>query len=71
MSRQWSGKHQRVIQGIHLTSLLWSDGDKQIPWDYQLYEQALDGATKNDHFPTMLASAKARGFQPKCVAFDS
>lgn len=71
MSRQWSGKHKRVVQGINLTSLLWSDGDKHIPCDYRLYAKAVDGATKNDHFRAMLSTAKARGFRPKCVAFDS
>lgn len=71
VSRQWSGKHKRVVQGINLTSLLWSDGDKHIPCDYRLYEKAVDGATKNDHFRAMLTTAKERGFQPKCVAFDS
>lgn len=71
VSRQWSGKHKRVVQGINLTSLLWSDGDKHIPCDYRLYEKAVDGATKNDHFRAMLTTAKHRGFKPKCVAFDS
>lgn len=71
VSRQWSGKHKRVVQGINLTSLLWSDGDKHIPCDYRLYEKAVDGATKNDHFRAMLTTAEARGFKPNCVAFDS
>jgi hypothetical protein len=71
VTRQWSGKHKRVVQGINLTSLLWSDGDKHIPCDYRLYEKAVDGATKNDHFRAMLTTAKQRGFKPKCVAFDS
>lgn len=71
VSRQWSGKHKRVVQGINLTSLVWSDGDKHIPCDYRLYEKEVDGATKNDHFRAMLATAKDRGFQPRCVAFDS
>jgi putative transposase len=71
VSRQWSGKHKRVVQGINLTSLLWSDGDKHIPCDCRLYEKAVDGATKNDPFRMMLATAKARGFQPQRVAFDS
>jgi hypothetical protein len=69
--RQWSGKHKRVVRGLNLTSLLWSDGDKHIPCDYRLYEKEVDGATKNDHFRAMLATAKQRGFQPQCVAFDS
>lgn len=71
VSRQWSGKHKRVVQGINLTSLLWSDGDKHIKSDYRLYEKAVDGATKNDHFQAMLNTALERGFKPKCVAFDS
>jgi hypothetical protein len=71
VSRQWSGKHKRVVQGINLTSLLWSNGDKHIPCNYRLYEKAVDGATKNDHFRAMLTTAHERGFKPKCVAFDS
>jgi hypothetical protein len=69
--RQWSGRHKRVVRGINLTSLLWTDGDKHIPIDYRLYDKPVDGATKNDHFRAMLAIAKQRGFQPQCVAFDS
>ena len=71
VSRQWSGKHKRVVKGINLTTLLWSDGDKHIPCDYRLYEKAADGATKNDHFRAMLTTAHERGFHPECVAFDS
>jgi hypothetical protein len=71
VAQQWSGKHKRVVKGINLTTLLWSDGDKHIPCDYRLYEKAVDGATKNDHFRSMLATAHERGLRPECVAFDS
>lgn len=71
VSRQWSGKHHRVVKGINLTTLLWTDGDQRLPCDYRLYDKANDGATKNDHFRTMMATAKERGFVPNCVAFDS
>lgn len=71
VTRHWSGKHKRVVCGINLTSLLWSDGDKHIPCDYRLYEKAVDGATKNEHFRAMLEVARGRGFHPECVAFDS
>ena len=71
VSRQWSGKHKRVVKGINLTTLLWSDGDQHIPCDYRLYEKAVDGDTKNDHFRAMLTTAHERGFRPECVAFDS
>jgi hypothetical protein len=69
--RHWSGKHHRVVQGINLVTLLWSDGTDAIPCDYRLYDKPVDGVTKNDHLRAMLATAKHRGFQPRFVAFDS
>lgn len=71
VSRHWSGKHHEVVKGINLLSLLWTDGDSHIPCDYRLYDQPGDGLTKNDHFLALLETARARGFQPECVAFDS
>jgi putative transposase len=71
VSRHWSGKHHEVVQGINLISLVWSDGDTCLPCDYRLYNKAQDGLSKNDHFRAMLEQAKARGFQPALVAFDS
>ena len=70
VTRHWSGKHGRVVQGINPISLLWTQGDSHIPCDYRLYEKSSDGATKNDHFRSMLMKAKQRGFQPDCVVFD-
>ncbi len=69
--RHWSGKHHRVVQGINLVTLLWSDGHACIPCDYRLFDKPTDGATKNDHFRAMLTTAHARGFAPRLVAFDS
>ena len=71
VTRHWSGKHGRVVQGINLITLLWTEGDRHIPLDYRFYEKCVDGATKNDHFRSMLATAQARGFAPQCVVFDS
>lgn len=71
VSRHWSGKHRRVVQGINLITMLWSDGDSCIPCDYRIYDKPTDGATKNDHFRQMLATAHERGFRPQCVLFDS
>ncbi len=71
VARHWSGKHQRVVQGINLLTLLWSDGERLLPVDYRIYDKARDGRTKNDHFRALLASAHARGFSPECVLFDS
>jgi len=68
---QWSGRHARVVKGISLTTLLWTDGDCHIPCDYRLYEKQADGKTKNAHCRDMLTEAARRGFEPRCVAFDS
>lgn len=71
VTRHWSGKHQRVVSGINLISLVWTDGQKSLPCDFRLYDKAHDQLDKNDHFQHMLFMAVARGFQPRRVAFDS
>lgn len=67
VTRHWSGKQGRVVQGINLITLLWTEGDCHIPVDYRLYEKSVDGATKNDHFRSMLTTPKEREFAPECV----
>jgi putative transposase len=69
--RHWSGKHHAVVSGINLITLLWTDGDRHVPVDYRVFDKARDALTKNDHFRAMLVEARARGFEPACVAFDS
>lgn len=71
VTRHWSGKHKRVVLGINLVSLLWTDGERYIPVDFRVYHKKQDGLTKNDHFRDMLQIAYARGFRPECVCFDS
>lgn len=67
----WSGKHRRVVKGINLVTLLWSDGRALIPSDFRLYNAPADGLTKNDHFRAMLTKARERGFRPDYTVFDS
>jgi putative transposase len=69
--RHWSGKHHRVVSGINLITLLWTDGDRHIPVDYRIFDKQKDSLTKNDHFSAMVTVAHARGFKPACVVFDS
>lgn len=71
VTRHWSGKHHRVVNGINLVSLVWTDGDAHIPCDFRIYYKTGDGKTKNDHFCDMLFKAKIRGFEPECILFDS
>jgi hypothetical protein len=68
----WSGRHQRILRGINLVTLAWSDGDAVYPTDYRLVDPAESPErTKNEHFREMLATAQARGFVPRHVCFDS
>ncbi len=36
VTHHWSGKHQAVVRGINLLSLLWTDGERYLPCDYRL-----------------------------------
>lgn len=67
----WSGKHHRVVKGINLVSLLWTDGEKLVPTDFRVYDKPFGGRTKNEHFADMLGRAKERGLNPDCTLFDS
>jgi putative transposase len=67
----WSGKHPRVVQGIALWTLLWTEGKALIPWDFRVYDKPQGGKTKNEHFQEMLRKARERGFRPEYVLMDS
>jgi len=67
----WSGKHQKVVRGINLLTLLWTDGKALIPCDFRVYDKPIGGNTKNEHFLAMLQKARDRGFTPSYVLFDS
>ena len=61
VTRHWSGKHKRVVSGINLLTLLWTDGERYIPVGYRIYNKKKDGLTKNDHFSRVLEGF-LRGF---------
>lgn len=69
--KQYSGKHRRVVKGIDLANLLWTDGSKMVPVDYRIYDPSRDGKTKNDHGREMLSLAKKREFEPSYMLIDS
>ncbi len=69
--RHWSGKHHKVVRGINLLTLVWTDGNGIIPVDFRLYDFENDSKTKNDHLQDLLRIAKLRGFRPQFVMFDS
>ena len=37
VTRHWSGKHHRVVQGINLISTIWTDGSAIVPVDFRIY----------------------------------
>jgi putative transposase len=67
----WSGKHHRIVSGINITTLLWTDGKAIIPVDFRIYDIDVDGKTKNDHFQDMLKKAKERGFKPRFITLGA
>jgi hypothetical protein len=67
----WSGKHNRVVDGINLLTLLWTDGDRRVPCDWAVYDKPSDGLSKNCLFRTLLRRLRDRGQTPRCVCFDS
>lgn len=71
VTRHWSGKHHRVVSGINLLTLLWTEGTSLIPCDFRVYHKSEDEQTKNDHFKALVQAALERGFEPEYVVFDS
>ena len=69
--RHWSGKHKKVVLGINLLTLLWTDGGTKLPIDCRVSNAPVDGIDKNQLLRQMLETAKTRGFAPAYVCFDS
>lgn len=67
----WSGKHHRVIKGLNLITLYYSDPQwRSLPVNYRVYDKA-EGKTKNDYFLDMLEEVLAWGLQPAFMTGDS
>ncbi len=46
VARHRSGRHRRVVSGINLLTLLWSDGGALIPCDFRIYDKPWSGKTR-------------------------
>ncbi len=67
----WSGKHHRVVKGIQLLTLYYTDtAGKSVPVNYRIYDKQ-EGKTKNNYFREMIAEVLAWGLQPKIVTGDA
>ena len=58
------GKHHAVARGIDSVSLPRAGGDRHVPCDDRVYDEA-DGATENDRFAAPIRTARGRGFTPR------
>jgi hypothetical protein len=67
----WSGKHKRVVKGINLVTLYYTDKNGVcVPVNYRVYNKA-EGKTKNDYFQEMVLEVKACGIKASFVTGDA
>ena len=67
----WSGKHHRVVKGLSLITLNYTDPQgSSLPVNYRVYDKA-DNKSKNDYFQDMLGQVLAWGLRPAFATGDS
>lgn len=67
----WSGKHHRVVNGLNLITLYYTDMQGvHAPVNYRIYDKS-ENNTKNDYFKEMLEDVLAWGLKPSVVTGDS
>jgi hypothetical protein len=67
----WSGKHKRVVKGINLITLYYTDtSGMAVPVNYRLNDKP-DGKTKHDYFREMIAEVIEWGIVPAIITADS
>ncbi len=67
----WSGKHHRIVKGIQLITLYYTDpSGKSVPVKYRIYNK-LEGKTKNVYLREMITEVLGWGLQPKMVTGDT
>lgn len=67
----WSGKHHRVVKGLNLITLYYTDVQgRHQPVNYRIYDKS-EGKTKNEYFREMLAEVLDWGLEPDLATGDS
>ena len=67
----WSGKHHRVVKGIQLITLYYTDlSGKSVPVNYRIYNKQ-EEKTKNDYLREMITEVLGWGLQPQMVTTDA
>ena len=71
VSAVWSGKHHRVVKGVNLITLYYTDVlGRHLPVNYRIYDKS-EGKSKNVYFREMLQEVLDWGLQPTRVTGDS
>ena len=71
VSHFWSGKHHRVVKGLNLVTLFYTDPQgRSVPLNYRVYDKS-EGKTKNDYFVEMLREVLDWGLRPSFTTGDS
>lgn len=67
----WSGKHKKVVKGINLLTLYYTDPNGvSVPVNYRLNDKR-EGKTKHDYFREMLSEVIDWGLMPGIITADS
>lgn len=67
----WSGKHKRVVLGINLLTLYYTDRKGvSVPVNFRLYDKT-ESKTKNDYFREMLTETQTHGIKARYVTGES
>lgn len=67
----WSGKHKKVVKGINLLTLYYTDPTGvSVPVNYRLNDKR-EGKTKHDYFREMLLEVMGWGLNPAMITADS
>lgn len=66
----WSGKHKKVVKGINLITLYYTDPEGvSVPVNYRINHKN-DGKTKHDYLRDMLSEVIGWGLMPAVITAD-
>lgn len=67
----WLGKHHRIVKGIQLLILYYTDVfEKSVPVTYTIYNKQ-EGKTKNDYLREMIIEVLSWDLKPTYVSTDA
>jgi SRSO17 transposase len=69
VSPVWCGTLGKVLSGMQVVLLIWTDGKWKVPVGMRLWQKR--GASKVELAKGLLSEAASRGLKPKYIVFDS